>query len=89
LHFYITWSTSRLVLLGRSHGFAPSTMLRVVPRRFAGEDSAANIPRLAQIERPGLPDEVMAEGMVRLFVDQPESHRPIDAARCDQHVVGP
>src|ERR1700735_209520 len=45
--------------------------------------------RLSQIERPGLPDEVMAERMVRRFVDKLKPGRLIDAPRGHQDVVGP
>ena len=43
----------------------------------------------AKSRRPGLPDEIVAERVVGRFADEAEPRRLIDAARGDQHVVGP
>ena len=54
------------------------------------ERVAGNVRRRSsQIEHPGLPDEIMAERVMWLFVDEAEPRRLIDAARGDQYVVGP
>ena len=44
---------------------------------------------LLKFQIPGLADEILAEGMVTLFLDQLEARRLVDAAGGAKYVVGP
>src|SRR3954462_14463780 len=48
-----------------------------------------NTARTLELAPPDLPDEVVAEAVVRLLLDELEAGRDVDAARGDEHVVGP
>src|ERR1700727_1766520 len=79
-----TTSAARIAAIFRVSVIArPSAAVRIAQNEPMGPS------RSAQIERPGLPDEVVAEGMVRRFADEAKPRRLIDAARGDQDVVGP
>src|SRR4051812_16009637 len=48
-----------------------------------------NTARTLEVARPDLPDEVVAEAVVRLLLEELEAGGDVDAAGGDEHVVGP
>ena len=66
-------------------------MAAIVPAAGRGHtpDIALELVSVHEAERPVLPDEIVAEAVMRLFLDEPESGALVDTARGSEWIVRP